>query len=61
MAFSEEILNYVFFENIDFPEACPEDCPYLLETKDPFSTGDSPTEYDCECVRRKDCPLHNDE
>jgi hypothetical protein len=56
--FTSDELDNIFFDNIDFPEACPEECPYLLETKDPFSTGDSPTEYDCECVKRKECPLY---
>lgn len=32
-----------------------EDCDHLCTTKDPFGTGDSPTEYSCEGTGFKDC------
>jgi hypothetical protein len=57
----ETELNQLFFERMyenNFPNECPEDCKFLLVTKDVFSTGDSPTEYECECYVRTNCPLY---
>lgn len=45
------------FHNIDVPNDCDEDCEYLLETKDPFNTGDSLTEYECICTNYEECPI----
>lgn len=53
--FLEEIHNQVIEDN--FPGACKDiSCTKLLETRDPYGTGDSPTEYECD-GRDIECPL----
>jgi len=48
----EEILEAAF---VDHAENCG-GCDFYDETKDPFGTGDSPTEWSCECFEAVKCP-----
>ena len=50
--FLEGIFEGVMEDDID--NCC--DCNHLTRTTDPFSTGDSPTEYECEANDKMECP-----
>jgi len=51
----EEFLDGIYEEISGELEEC-EYCSSYTVTKDPFSTGDSPTEYSCEVVNERECP-----
>lgn len=44
----------------EIPQACiDEQCEYNDECKDASGTGDSPSSFECTCMKPEDCPLHN--
>ena len=49
----------LWFACVDFPNACPDDCPSLIKTSDSFSTYGSPTQYECECNEALECPIYD--
>ena len=51
----EEFLNEIYEEISGELEEC-ENCSSYTVTKDPFCTGDSPTEYSCEIANERNCP-----
>jgi len=52
-----ERMDLHWIDFVDFPDACPTDCTYLVVCKDVFGTGDSPSDFDCTCLLKQDCPL----
>jgi hypothetical protein len=59
-----ELLTALIFEQIQEKAFADIDncigCQYLLTTKDPYGTGDSPTEYECDVVVNERCPVVKD-
>lgn len=43
------------FKNIDITDDGCDNCPHFCEERDPYNTGDSPTQYSCE-GSVKECP-----
>ena len=58
--FTETDKDEKFFEQLNFPDIC-EGCSHLTEIKDMYSTGDSPTGYECDINYRKDCCAWSDD
>lgn len=51
---------------VDVPDDCPSDCPYMGHTEDSLGTGDSPTHYFCPDLNvraveaAENCPVVNE-
>ncbi len=43
--------------SMDVANDCDDECQHLIATRDPLSTGDSPTEYECACKHMDECPV----
>jgi len=46
-----------WFKNIKVPDQCREDCIQMIITPDINGTGDSPTGYECDCPKARECPV----
>lgn len=58
----EEFLHRLWSTVETGPECLDANCDHCIVTPDMFGTGDSPTDYECQAMRAKDCPrLFEDE